>query len=117
MCRQAKEESSGLENFHFHMLRHTFTSNLLSSGAAPRTRAELLGHADVSTDEYLRPRYKEAKRTSARLMDKKSAGVKKFPCFSRKGKTRKLHKRLEHVSCGKTLIYQWLTGSCFCIGS
>lgn len=38
-----------LEGFHFHQLRHTFTSNLLSNGAAPKDVQELLGHADVST--------------------------------------------------------------------
>ena len=36
MCRQAKKKVPGLEDFHFHMLRHTFTSNLLSNGAAPK---------------------------------------------------------------------------------
>ncbi|MDE7274702.1 MAG: tyrosine-type recombinase/integrase, partial [Lachnospiraceae bacterium] len=33
ICRRAKKKVAGLENFHFHMLRHTFTSNLLSYGA------------------------------------------------------------------------------------
>lgn len=39
MCRTARKKVEGLEDFHFHMLRHTYTSNLLSNGAAPsRTR-------------------------------------------------------------------------------
>ena len=36
------------------MLRHTFTSNLLSNGAAPKDEQELLGHADVSTTVNVR---------------------------------------------------------------
>ena len=49
MCRTASKKVEGLEGFHFHQLRHTFTSNLLSNGAAPKDVQELLGHADVST--------------------------------------------------------------------
>ena len=49
MCRTASKKVEGLEDFHFHMLRHTYTSNLLSNGAAPKDVQELLGHADVST--------------------------------------------------------------------
>ena len=33
MCRAAKKKVKGLEDFHFHTLRHTYTSNLLSGGA------------------------------------------------------------------------------------
>ena len=36
MTRSAKKKLEGFEDFHFHMLRHTFTSNLLSNGAAPK---------------------------------------------------------------------------------
>ena len=41
MCRAARKKVDGLEDFHFHQLRHTFTSNLLSNGAAPKDVQEL----------------------------------------------------------------------------
>jgi integrase len=75
MCRAAKKKVEGLENFHFHLLRHIFTSNLLSNGAAPKDVQELLGHADVSTTMNIYAHAtREAKRTSARLLDKVVGG-------------------------------------------
>ena len=71
MCRSAKKKVLGLENFHFHILRHTFTSNLLSYGATPKDVQELLGHADVSTTmNVCAHATREAKRSRARLLDK-----------------------------------------------
>lgn len=75
MCRTASKKIEGLEGFHFHQLRHTFTSNLLSNGAAPKDVQELLGHADVSTTMNIYAHAtREAKRTSARLLDKVVGG-------------------------------------------
>ena len=75
MCRAARKKVEGLEGFHFHQLRHTFTSNLLSNGAAPKDVQELLGHADVSTTMNIYAHAtREAKRTSARLLDKVVGG-------------------------------------------
>ena len=72
MCRTASRK---VEGFHFHQLRHTFTSNLLSNGAAPKDVQELLGHADVSTTMNIYAHAtREAKRTSARLLDKVVGG-------------------------------------------
>jgi len=34
MCKRASKKLEGLEGFHFHQLRHTFTTNLISNGAA-----------------------------------------------------------------------------------
>lgn len=70
MCRTAKKKIPGLGDFHFHTLRHTYTSNLLSHGAAPKDVQELLGHSDVSTTMNIYAHAsREAKRTSARLLD------------------------------------------------
>ena len=49
VCRKITENLEGFEGFHFHQLRHTYTSNLLANGAAPKDMQELLGHSDVST--------------------------------------------------------------------
>lgn len=71
MCRMAQENVLGLEDFHFHTLKHTFTSDLLSNSAQPKDVQELLGHADVSTTMNIYAHAtKEAKRSSARLLDK-----------------------------------------------
>ena len=75
MCKRASKKVEGLEGFHFHQLRHTFTSNLLSNGAAPKDVQELLGHSDVSTTMNVYAHStREAKRTSARLLDKVVSG-------------------------------------------
>lgn len=36
-------------HFHMHMLRHTFTTNLVNNGVEPKTAQELLRHANIST--------------------------------------------------------------------
>lgn len=75
-CRTASKKLPGLEGFHFHQLRHTFTSNLLSNGAAPKDVQELLGHADVSTTMNIYAHStRDAKRSSARLLDKVVGGA------------------------------------------
>lgn len=69
-CRKLSREIPELRRFHFHMLRHTYTSNLLSSGASPKDVQELLGHSDVSTTMNVYAHSsEEAKLSSARLLD------------------------------------------------
>ena len=36
VCRKVAKALEGFEGFHFHQLRHTYTSNLLANGAAPK---------------------------------------------------------------------------------
>ena len=75
MCKRASKKLEGLEGFHFHQLRHTFTTNLISNGAAIKDVQELLGHADANTTMSIYAHStREAKRTSARLLDKVSSG-------------------------------------------
>lgn len=43
----------GLENFHYHDLRHTFCSNALLAGATLKDVSEMIGHADLEmTNRY-----------------------------------------------------------------
>ena len=41
-------KKAGLEDVHFHTLRHTFASLMLNRGAKPKVISEALGHASVS---------------------------------------------------------------------
>lgn len=73
ICWSLSKELPGFENFHFHVLRHTYTTNLLANGAKPKDVQELLGHSAVSTTMDI---YAHATRASkiatARLLDKLS---------------------------------------------
>ncbi|MCR4866627.1 MAG: site-specific integrase [Lachnospiraceae bacterium] len=70
-CRCVAENVEGLEDFHFHVLRHTYTTNLLANGANPKDVQELLGHSDVSTTMNIYGHAKrESKRSSVKLLDK-----------------------------------------------
>jgi integrase len=58
-------EISGIEDFHFHDLRHTFCSNLILSGSSLKEVKEMIGHKDISmTDRYshLTDSYREYKQ-------------------------------------------------------
>jgi len=44
---------AGIEDFHFHDLRHTFCSNLIMSGADLKETKDMIGHKDIAmTDRY-----------------------------------------------------------------
>lgn len=68
--RSARKKMPELEGFHFHTLRHTYTTNLLAGGAQPKEVQELLGHSDVSTTMNVYAHAtREAKKKSAKLLD------------------------------------------------
>lgn len=69
-CNHLSKEIAGLDGFHFHSLRHTFTSNLLAKGAAPKDVQELLGHSDVNlTMNVYAHAAKDSKRSCVKLLD------------------------------------------------
>ena len=71
ICKYASKKLPGFEGFHFHALRHTYTSNLLKCGALPKDVQEQLGHSDVRTTMNIYAHAdRESKRASARLLDK-----------------------------------------------
>ncbi|WP_425355341.1 tyrosine-type recombinase/integrase [Pseudoramibacter faecis] len=71
VCRKISQKLEEFEEFHFHQLRRTYTSNLLANGATPKDVQELLGYSDVSTTMNVYAHStRKAKRESARLLDK-----------------------------------------------
>lgn len=70
-CRNAAHHLPTLSGFHFHQLRHTYTSNLLKGGAAPKDVQELLGHTDISTTMNIYAHStRETKRSLSRMLDR-----------------------------------------------
>ena len=44
---------AGIEDFHFHDLRHTFCPNLILAGGGSKDAKEMIGHSDAAmTDRY-----------------------------------------------------------------
>ena len=70
VCGHAARKLPGFENFHFHVLRHTYTTNLLANGAKPKDVQELLGHSSINTTMNIYAHAtRESKRATARLLD------------------------------------------------
>jgi len=71
MCRSIRRIDSSLEDFHYHMLRHSYTCNLLEAGAKPKEVQELLGHSNVATtlNIYAHISHKE-RQEAAKLLDR-----------------------------------------------
>lgn len=70
MCIAVRKQVEGLDDFHFHQLRHTYTSKLLANGAAPKDVQELLGHSDINTTMNIYAHAtRESKRNSVMLLE------------------------------------------------
>ena len=70
VCKIISQKLPGFEGFHFHALRHTYTTNLLANGARPKDVQELLGHSDVSTTMNIYAHAtRESKKSSVKLLD------------------------------------------------
>jgi len=81
VCGFISKNVPGLEGFHFHALRHTYTTNLLANGARPKDVQELLGHSDVSTTMNIYGHAeRKSKKSSAKLLDQLVGEQKKCPC-------------------------------------
>ena len=63
ICRAAKE--AGVPGFHLYSMRHSFDSELITSGVDPRTVMELMGHNNVQTTIGTYARSTEEKRREA----------------------------------------------------
>lgn len=71
ICKTLRKKVDGLDDFHFHALRHPYTSNMLNNGAAPKDVQELLGHSDVNTTMNVYAHStRQSKHKSAMLLDK-----------------------------------------------
>ena len=96
-----------LGEFHFHLLRHTFTTDLLTNGAAPKDVQELLGHSDVGTTMNIYAHAnRETKRSSARMLDQVVSERKKVSLiFPHKGRIKGNYIRLR-AKRAKTTVYR-----------
>ena len=62
-------EKAGIENLHFHDLRHTFATRLVQSGVDIYRVQKLLGHRSIKMTERYSHHYPESLRESIRALD------------------------------------------------
>jgi len=92
---------AGLDNFHYHDLRHTFCSNLILSGADLKDVKDMIGHSDLAmTDRYshLTNRHKQMRQ------DELAKYYQNGMCYNEMGykygtKSRKKEKERIYASC------------------
>lgn len=70
MCLTFRKKIEGIGEFHFHKLRHTYSTKLIASGAPPKDVQELLGHSDLSTTMNIYTHgSRESKRSAVMLLE------------------------------------------------
>lgn len=73
----------GIEDIHFHTLRHTFATRCIEAGFDVKTLSEILGHASISVtlDRYVHPdmNLKKENMNRLKIMDCFSAEQSDFP--------------------------------------
>ncbi len=70
-CHMISHKIPELSGFHFHELRHTYTTNLINMGASPKDVQELLGHSDISTTMNIYAHASDSsKREAAEMLDR-----------------------------------------------
>lgn len=70
MCITLRKKVDGLGDFHFHRLRHTYSTKLIANGAPPKDVQELLGHSDLSTTMNIYTHgSRESKRSAVMLLE------------------------------------------------
>jgi integrase len=63
-------DKAGLQDFHFHDLRHTFATRLVQNGVDLYKVKELLGHKTITMTMRYAHHYPESLRTSVEVPDK-----------------------------------------------
>ena len=63
-------KDAGLNDLNFHVLRHSFATNCIETGADVKSVSELLGHSDVhiTLNRYVHPAF-ETKRGYVNALD------------------------------------------------
>ena len=67
-------KKSGIQNFRFHDLRHTFATRLVQRGVDLYKVSKLLGHADISTTQRYAHHYPESLRDGVEVLDTLTTG-------------------------------------------
>jgi integrase len=60
---------AGIENLHWHDLRHTFGTKLAEAGCSEATIADLMGHSDPQTTRRYTHATDQAKRAAWKQLD------------------------------------------------
>jgi integrase len=62
-------KKAGLEDFHFHDLRHTFATRLIQNGVDLYAVKQMMGHRSIKTTERYAHHYPESLRPTVKVLD------------------------------------------------